>query len=80
MTARGKGLAMRQVGRFLQSAALVILPLAILAELSAGISVRESLTAAGFGVILFVIGWLLAGLGPPRSSRTIDGDRQRRKP
>lgn len=50
---------MYAIARFLQVAALVILPLSILAQLSQAISLGQMLQFLVVGVCLFTIGYLL---------------------
>jgi hypothetical protein len=55
-------MAVRTVGRLLQLGGLIVLPISLMAELSEFITLKGSLLTAGFGVILFVIGYLVAGI------------------
>ena len=50
---------MRALGRLLQFAALVILPLAMMAQLSGSISLGMMLRFLFAGVVIFTIGYLL---------------------
>lgn len=52
-------LGMFKLGRLLQFAALVILPLAMLSQLSGSISLGVMLRFLFAGVVLFTIGYLL---------------------
>lgn len=51
------------VGRSLQMAGLIILPISILLELQAQVDLKQSLAVSAFGVLLFVIGYFLQGFG-----------------
>jgi hypothetical protein len=55
----GNVLGMFQIGRLLQLAALVILPLAMIAQLSGSISLGQMLQFLFVGVGVFVLGYLL---------------------
>jgi hypothetical protein len=50
---------MLKVGRFLQFAALVILPLAMMAQLSNAIDTKMMLRFLFVGVGIFTLGWLM---------------------
>ncbi|MGE3244563.1 MAG: hypothetical protein AB7G28_09760 [Pirellulales bacterium] len=50
---------MLKVGRFLQLAALVILPLAMMAQLSQAITLGVMLRFLFVGIVIFTMGWLL---------------------
>lgn len=50
---------MAKVGRFLQLAALVILPLAMMAQLSNAIDLKMMLRFLFVGVGIFTMGWLM---------------------
>jgi hypothetical protein len=52
-------LGMYKLGRVLQFAALVILPLAMLAQLSAAIDTKMMLRFLFVGVGIFTLGWLM---------------------
>jgi hypothetical protein len=55
----GNVLGMFQIGRLLQLAALVILPLAMIAQLGGSISLGQMLQFLFVGVGVFVLGYLL---------------------
>jgi hypothetical protein len=55
------------IGRSLQFAALVILPLAMLSELQHQLTLGQMLTMTMFGLFLFYVGYVLQGLGGSRS-------------
>jgi hypothetical protein len=57
-----------RVGRLLQVTGMVILPLAIVANLAPerSISLGQSLTFAAIGVLIFVLGWLIQQAGRRR--------------
>jgi hypothetical protein len=55
----GNLLDMAKVGRFLQLAALVILPLAMMAQLSNAIDLKMMLRFLFVGVGIFTMGWLM---------------------
>lgn len=54
---------MYTVGRLLQFAGLVVLPLAIAMELQNAVTLRSSLMLSGLGVIVFALGHLIQGRG-----------------
>lgn len=43
--------------------ALLILPVAILAQLEGSLTLWQSLTVSAFGVLTFLLGFLLQGIG-----------------
>ena len=57
-----------RVGRVLQVAGMVILPIGMVGNIVRPelISVQESLVCAALGVAVFAAGWLLQQLGRPR--------------
>lgn len=57
--ASGNVLGMFKLGRLLQFAALVILPLAMLSQLSGSISLGMMLRFLFAGIVMFTIGYLL---------------------
>ena len=62
MFARRRGvtvLRMRALGRLLQFAALVILPLSMMAQLSGSITLGMMLRFLFAGIVMFTIGYLL---------------------
>jgi hypothetical protein len=54
-----------KLGRFLQLAGMLILPVAIAGNLAPGepLNLRDSLTLSGVGVAVFAVGWLLQQSG-----------------
>jgi hypothetical protein len=54
------------IGRFLQMAGLLILPIAIAGNVAEKIDLRASLTLSGVGVLVFIAGWLLQQFGRPQ--------------
>lgn len=52
---------MAPLGRFLQLAGLILLPLGILLELEHAVTLWQCLTIAAFGAALFALGYLLQG-------------------
>jgi hypothetical protein len=54
-----------RVGRFLQFAGLVIMPLGIAAEVAGRMELKHSLMVAGAGGVIFFLGWLLQQSGKP---------------
>ena len=58
---------MKTIGRLMQQLALVMLPIAILLEISGGLSrsfgVADLLKALVFAIVLFVLGRLIEGYG-----------------
>jgi hypothetical protein len=58
---------MYNLGRLLQLLGLLILPLAIAGNLAGErLSLKDSLTMSGVGVVVFSIGWLLQQGARPR--------------
>ena len=59
-----------RLGRLLQLAGLVLLPLAVAGNLVPAsahpLELRTSLMLAGLGVAVFVLGWLIQQAGRPR--------------
>ena len=53
---------MYQLGRTLQFAGLVILPLAVLMQIEGQLTLGKSLALSAFGVVLFSFGYVLQGL------------------
>lgn len=53
-------------GRFLQLAALVVLPIAIAGNVADKLDLRESLSLSMLGVLVFVIGWSLQQFTRPK--------------
>jgi len=47
------------IGRFLQLAGLVILPIAIAGEVAQRLDLKESLSISAIGGLAFMIGWAL---------------------
>jgi hypothetical protein len=56
-----------RIGRFMQFAGLIILPIAISGNVAEKIDLRESLSLSAVGILLFIAGWLLQQFGPPPS-------------
>jgi len=54
-----------RVGRFLQFAGLVIMPLGIAGEVAGQMELKHSLMVAGAGGVIFFLGWLLQQSGKP---------------
>ena len=52
-----------RLGRFLQFAGLVILPIAISGNVAEQLDLRQSLTLSGVGIAAFTLGWLLQQAG-----------------
>ncbi|MFO0944354.1 MAG: hypothetical protein U1D30_00180 [Planctomycetota bacterium] len=55
------------IARGMQLAGLIILPIAILAQLGNQVTLWQSLTTSAFGVTLFYLGYMLQGLGSGKS-------------
>jgi hypothetical protein len=55
-----------KLGRLLQFAGLVILPVAIAGDMAAKIEFKESLTLSAVGIVVFFTGWLLQQGARPR--------------
>ena len=55
-----------RIGRFLQFAGLVILPIGIAGNVADKIDLRASLSIAATGVAVFIIGWCLQQFGQPK--------------
>jgi hypothetical protein len=55
-----------KLGRLLQFAALIILPVAVAGNVAERLDLRESLTLSGIGCAVFVAGWLLQQSARPR--------------
>lgn len=56
---------MYRLGRFLQLAALLILPVAVAGDVAGRLDLRQSLTLSALGCGVFVLGWLLQQNGRP---------------
>lgn len=54
-----------KVGRFLQMAALLILPIGIMGNVMEKLSLKESLIVSGLGMAVFLVGWLVQQAAPP---------------
>lgn len=54
---------MHTLGRALQFAGLVLLPMAMVLELQNQLSLWQMLTMTAFGATLFAFGYVLGGLG-----------------
>ncbi len=48
-----------KIGRFLQLAGLIILPVAISGNVAAKLDLKESLMLSSVGCLVFICGWLL---------------------
>jgi hypothetical protein len=59
-----------KLGRFLQVVGMILLPVAIAGNLvpETPLTLWQSLTLSGIGVIVFTIGWLIQQVGKPPSS------------
>ena len=57
-----------RLGRALQVAGMIILPLAIVAQIAPerAIDLKTSLTLSGVGVLVFFLGWLIQQAGKRR--------------
>lgn len=57
-----------KLGRMLQVAGMILLPVAVAGNLAPGepLDLRQSLTLSGIGIVVFVLGWLIQQLGRPR--------------
>jgi hypothetical protein len=55
-----------KVGRVLQLAGLVILPVAVSGEVSGGLTLKEELILSGIGIAVFFAGWLVQQTAKPR--------------
>jgi hypothetical protein len=55
-----------KLGRILQLAGLIILPLAIAGEVAEKMDLKESLVLSTVGIIVFFLGWLLQQAGRRR--------------
>jgi hypothetical protein len=62
----GKTIMLYRLGRFMQFAGLVILPIAISGNVAERLDLRESLSLSAVGVLVFIAGWLLQQFGSPR--------------
>jgi hypothetical protein len=54
-----------RVGRFLQFAGLVIMPVGVAGEVAGSMELKHSLLIAGAGGLVFLVGWLLQQSGKP---------------
>ena len=56
-----------RLGRLLQLIGMLILPLAIAGNLSpeTALTLKQSLTMSGIGVLVFMLGWLIQQAGRP---------------
>jgi hypothetical protein len=54
-----------KIGRFLQLAALLLLPAAVAGEVAGSLSLKDELTLLGVGIGFFAVGWLLQQAGKP---------------
>jgi hypothetical protein len=55
-----------RLGRFMQFAGLVILPIAISGNVAERLDLRESLSLSAVGILVFIAGWLLQQFGSPK--------------
>jgi hypothetical protein len=57
-----------KVGRFLQVAGMIILPIGVAGNIAdpARVDVKTSLIIASAGILIFCIGWLLQQAGRPK--------------
>lgn len=53
------------LGRAMQFAGMVVLPLAMLMELQGQATTWQMLTMTAFGATLFALGYVISGLGRP---------------
>ncbi len=51
------------LARLLQLAGLIILPVAVTANVAERMSLKDSLTLSGAGIVVFFLGWLLQKAG-----------------
>ena len=56
-----------KIGRFLQLAGMIILPVAAAGQALERMNLRDFLLVAGVGVGVFLLGWLLQEMGRPPS-------------
>lgn len=54
------------IGRVLQFAGLVLLPIGIAGNVAEKIDLRASLSLAAIGVLVFIVGWALQQFGQPK--------------
>jgi hypothetical protein len=54
------------LARLLQLAGLILLPVAMAGNVEGSLGVPQMLTVAGFGIVLFVLGWLLQQSARPK--------------
>ncbi len=54
-----------KLGRFLQFAGLVVLPVAIAGNVAEKLDLKESLLLSTAGILVFSLGWLLQQAGRP---------------
>jgi hypothetical protein len=47
------------IGRVLQFAGLILLPVAIAGEVEGSLDLKQMLALSGLGVVVFIAGWLL---------------------
>jgi hypothetical protein len=57
---------MHATGRFLQLVGLILLPMAIAGNVVERLTLKESLSISGVGIVVFVVGWLLQEGAKPR--------------
>jgi hypothetical protein len=55
-----------RVGRFLQLIGLILLPVAMAGNVSNELDLRQMLSVAGVGIVVFIVGWLLQQATRPK--------------
>jgi hypothetical protein len=55
-----------RVGRFLQLIGLILLPVAMAGNVSNELDLRQMLSLAGVGIVVFIVGWLLQQATRPK--------------
>jgi hypothetical protein len=66
--AAGKGGAAKmlyRIGRFLQFAGLVLLPVGIAGNMADKLDLRQSLSVSAVGIVVFIVGWSLQQFSRP---------------
>jgi hypothetical protein len=64
--ADGKRKMLYRLGRFMQLAGLILLPIAISGNVAERLDLRESLSLSAVGILVFIAGWLLQQFGSPK--------------
>ena len=54
------------IGRVLQFAGLILLPVAIAGEVEGSLDLKQMLSLSGLGVVVFAAGWLLQQAARPK--------------